>query len=94
MLIIKKYTPECTCDFYVKSHGSKIGEPIKEPVTNCFAVTVDRQFLLPGFTYYCVLNAYNNGLFKKYVRGSVVPFITVGDATKVITDAVRLNVRL
>jgi len=85
MFTITKNTEKTKADFYIKSLGNNAGEPIKEPTANCFAVKVtDLDRLNPDYLYYFVLNKFNKGEFKKYIKGSVIPFITLKDTIRVI----------
>jgi len=42
--------------------------------------------LLPDYFYYMVLNAYNQGAFKKYIKGTAVPFLTIEDFKKALIE--------
>lgn len=85
MFTLKSYNSEkeSQVDFFVISKGNNAGKPIREATPNCFEVKViDEEILLPDYLYYMVLAAYEAGAFKKYLRGSVIPFITIEDFYK------------
>tara|TARA_B110000285_G_scaffold82418_1_gene94879 strand:- start:5476 stop:5739 length:264 start_codon:yes stop_codon:yes gene_type:complete len=64
-----------TADFFVNSIGLDSGCPVKTATPSSFAITTNREFLLPEYFYYFILNAYKNKRF--YKMGSVIPFITI-----------------
>ena len=85
MFTVKSHNPnkQNKVDFFVISHGNNAGKPVKKATANCFEVVVtDTEVLLPEYLYYMVLNAHNQGAFKPFIRGSVIPFITIDDFYK------------
>jgi len=78
---------ESKADFYVQSKGQNAGQPLRDPIANCFEITVtDTERLLPDYLYYMVLAAFNAGAFKPYIRGTAVPFLTIEDFKKALID--------
>ena len=74
-------------DFYVLSKGNNAGKPVKIATANCFEIKVtDTEILLPEYLYYMVLAAHQVGAFKKYIKGSVIPFITIKDFKKAFLE--------
>jgi len=91
MFLIQEYNPKHPkgvnyADFYIQSKGSNAGKPLKEPAPNCFAIFTDHSKLLPEYFYYMVLAAWQQGVFKPYLKGSVIPFLTIDSFKKVIFE--------
>jgi len=79
---LKSHQPnEPTPQFYIQSKGLHSGRPLKTAIPNCFSVytTTPKLFEL-------VYVLYIGGLFKPFIRGSVVPFITLGDTCGIIRE--------
>ncbi len=82
MFLVKVHNPnrDSDADFFVQSKGDNAGKPLRVSSSNCFEVKVtDTDILLPEYLYFMVMNAYNHGAFKKYIKGSVIPYITIED---------------
>lgn len=77
----KQPTPQ----FYIQCKGDHSGRPLKKPIPNCFSVYTNIENL-----YSLVYVLYIGGLFKKYISGSVVPFIRLGDVSGVIREHYNL----
>ncbi len=85
MFTIKSHNPKNSnhADFFVQSKGNNAGQPLKVATANCFEVKVtETEILLPEYLYYMVMAAHQVGAFKKYIKGSVVPFLTIEDFYK------------
>lgn len=52
---------------------------------NCFGIITNREILLPEYFYYVVLAAYERGAFKPYLKGSVIPYITIDDFVEALS---------
>jgi len=80
MIQVKTHNKKNTADFFVQSKGNNAGQPMRSATANCFDVIItDKDRVLPEYAFYMVLNAYNQNAFKIYIKGSVIPFITIGD---------------
>lgn len=89
MFTVKTYKKgkESKADFYVQSKGQNAGQPLKEAIANCFEIKVtDTDNLLPEYLYYMVLNAFNQGAFRKYIQGAAVPYLTIENFTKALIE--------
>ncbi|UZR99012.1 DUF6943 family protein [Chondrinema litorale] len=88
MFVLHTYHPNSTleADFYIQSKGSNAGKPMKTPSANCFGVLVDQSVLLPTYFYYLVEAVYSTGIFKKYLKGSVIEFLTIEDFSRALND--------
>jgi hypothetical protein len=82
MFIIKTHNNNSNfkADFYIICKGDNAGQPVKEATANCFdLIVINKEILLVDYAFLLVLNAHNQNAFKKYINGSVVPFITISD---------------
>lgn len=79
MLEIKQYKPGIVADFYIQCKGDHSGRPLKFPIPNCFAVTTHITNL-EQLVYALYVGRY----FEPFIKGSVVPYIRIGDAFEVI----------
>lgn len=87
MFKVSTHNKSFKADFFVQSKGNNAGKPMKQPTANCFDVVVtETEILLPEYLYYVVYAAYSAGAFKKHIRGSVVPFITIEDFNKALLE--------
>lgn len=68
-----------TAAFYIQSKGNHAGRPLSTPIANCFAVVTDEKQL-----YELVYSLFVSRKFESLLIGSVVPFIRIGEATKLI----------
>lgn len=67
--------------FYIQCKGLHSGRPLKKAIPNCFSVYTNVPMM---FDLVYVL--YIGGLFKPYLKGSVIPFITLGDISGIIRE--------
>ena len=91
MFLLQNYDPKHPnglnyADFYVQSKGDNAGRPLKEPSTNCFAVFTDHSRLLPEYFYYMVMAAWQQGVFRPYLLGSVIPFLSIESFKRAILE--------
>lgn len=73
-------------DFYIQLKGNNAGKPIKEKIPNSIGVLVNRDLFLPEYFYYLMLAVYYSGLYKKYIKGSVIPYIRHDDIVIAFID--------
>lgn len=70
-------------DFYIQSKGKHAGRPLKKPIPNCFAVSSDISNLFEIVYALYVAKRFN------YIQiGSVIPFIRIKEAEKLIIEHV------
>lgn len=82
MFRLKTYTPsQPKAKFYIQAKGEHSGRPLKNPIPNCFSVYTDNEIL-----FSLVYALYIGDKFKPHICGSVVPFIKIDDAKKIITE--------
>lgn len=68
-----------TGNFYIQSKGLHSGRPMLKPITNCFVVYSDDEFLFSRVYCLWVLRK-----FEYYLRGSVIPFIRICDVLEAL----------
>ncbi len=72
--------------FFILNKGLNSGRPMPEPCPNCFVITTNSEDLRESLFYLC--QALKIGrYFSFYLKGSVIPFISIMDAEKVIKNA-------
>ena len=88
---LKTYCPKSATSephFFILSKGKNSGKPLTEPCPNCFVLTTktdeDKQ----------LLQSLCDGLFKAksfeyFLKGSVIPFITIGDCRQALNDGLE-----
>lgn len=72
--------------FFILNKGLNSGRPMNQPCPNCFVV-VSETNAQRELLYYLCLSLQVGRYFKFYIKGSVIPFITIDDARKVINKA-------
>lgn len=74
--------------FLRASKGKNSGKPLTEPCPNCFVVSTkteeDKQFL-----YALSFGLWKAKSFEYFLKGSVIPFITIGDCKKALNDGLE-----
>lgn len=69
--------------FFIQSRGLHSGRPLKEPIPNCFAISLSNQEEYE--MYFALVEAlYQNKSFHYYIIGSVVPMIRIDDVKHVV----------
>jgi len=76
--------------FFILSKGLNSGRPMNEPCPNCFVVTTPGSAQREQLFYLC-LSLKIGKYFHYYLKGSVIPFICISDAKKVINEALQNN---
>ncbi|WP_372793427.1 hypothetical protein [Lutibacter sp.] len=74
--------------FYILNKGLNSGRPMNQPCPNFFVVKVDTKEERESL-YYLTLSLQTGKYFSYYIKGSVIPFITIGDARKVLNTAIQ-----
>ena len=64
--------------------------PLPEPCPNCFVITTNSEAFRESLYYLC-LSLKIGQYFSYYLKGSVIPFICISDAKKVINAALQNN---
>lgn len=79
---IHRYNPEKekkTTVFYIQSHGLHAGRPLKEPIPNSWEIDTD----IKNAFEICFM-VYNSKILDNYIRGSVIPFLSLHEYKKII----------
>ena len=72
--------------FYILNKGLNSGRPMNDPCPNCFVVTTESEEQRESLFYLC-LSLQTGRYFNYYIKGSVIPFITINDTRKVLNTA-------
>lgn len=89
--IIKTYRAEDEAKehtFYILNKGINSGKPLKMACPNCFSFTTDSKEDYE-FYYWICYGLYISKKFERELIGSVILYIRIGDAKKLIHDAAR-----
>lgn len=81
-MIIHRYNPEKpkkATVFYIQSHGLHAGRPLKEPIPNSWEIETD----IKNAFEICFM-VYNSKTLKLYLRGSVIPFLSLEEYKKIL----------
>ncbi|UMB55347.1 hypothetical protein MKD41_07715 [Lutibacter sp. A64] len=80
----------CVPHFFILSKGLNSGKPLEQPCPNCFVITTNSEATRESLYYLC-LSLKIGRFFSYYLKGSVIPFICISDAKKVINTALQNN---
>jgi hypothetical protein len=72
--------------FYILNKGMNSGRPHPKPFVNSFAFIADNPDEMEMF-YWITFAAWQAKLFHPYIKGSVIPFVTILDVKDVIIEA-------
>ncbi len=76
--------------FFILNKGLNSGKPLELPCPNCFVITTASKETRESLYYLC-LSLKIGRFFGYYLKGSVIPFICISDAKKVINQALQNN---
>ena len=79
-----------TPHFFILNKGLNSGKPMDQPCPNCFVITTNSEKTRESLFYLC-LSLKIGRYFGYYLKGSVIPFICISDAKKVINEALQNN---
>jgi hypothetical protein len=69
--------------FYILSKGQNAGQPNLAPWVNAFIVQCSSKEEL-DFYFWLSYSLWQTGRYKQYLRGSVIPFLSVHDVRKLL----------
>ena len=69
--------------FYILSKGMNSGKPLNLPCPNCFVFITETEED-KEFYYWLIFGLWNSKAFHQFLRGSVIPFIIIGELKKCI----------
>jgi hypothetical protein len=81
-MIIHRYNPEKPKKetvFYIQSHGLHAGRPLKKPIPNSWEMDTKTEN-----AFEICFMVYNSKFLKNYLRGSVIPFLSLCEYRKII----------
>jgi len=84
--IMKQYNPNHTLSnhsFYVLCKGLNSGKPLEKPTANCFEMQCKDSNHKANLFWLC-FSLWQTKSFEPYIRGTVIPFLTLSDFKKVI----------
>ena len=82
----KKGTDISKPHFYILNKGLNSGKPLKNPCPNCYVLTAKTEEK-KEFYYWITFGLWQSKSFYPYLRGSVIPFIIIGEFKKLIVQA-------
>tara|TARA_R110002050_G_scaffold192314_1_gene327254 strand:- start:598 stop:1002 length:405 start_codon:yes stop_codon:yes gene_type:complete len=88
---IKTHQPKRTYSnphFFILNKGLNSGKPLENPCPNCFVIIATTKAKRESLYYLC-LSLKVGQFFAYYLKGSVIPFIGISDAKKVIHTALQ-----
>ena len=77
-----------TPHFFILNKGLNSGKPLENPCPNCFVIIATTNAKRESLYYLC-LSLKVGQFFAYYLKGSVIPFIGISDAKKVIHTALQ-----
>ena len=72
--------------FYIQNKGLNSGRALNNPIPNCFVVTTETEEQREALYYLCFYLQIGR-YFSIFIKGSVIPFITIDDVRKVLNTA-------
>ena len=76
--------------FFILNKGLNSGKPMHKPCPNCFVITAATEEQIQTLFYMC-LSLKIGRFFEYYLKGSVIPFITISDCSKLLKNAYYYN---
>ena len=72
--------------FYIQNKGFRSGRALQSPIPNCFVLITETDEQRDALYYLC-FSLQIGRYFNYYIKGSVIPFITIDDTRKVLNKA-------
>ena len=76
--------------FFILNKGLNSGKPLYNPCPNCYVVT-SRTEEDKNTLFHLSMMLQIGGFYAYYLKGSVIPFITINDCSKTLKDGLSLN---
>lgn len=70
--------------FFIQSHGLNAGRPLREPKPNCWECRTKRSA-----DFEILYIVFESRILENFIRGSVIPFITLSDYKNIITPILK-----
>jgi len=74
--------------FFILNKGLNSGKPLTNPCPNCFVVTTSTE-VDKNSMFHLSMMLQIGGFYAYYLKGSVIPFITIDDCRKVLKKAIN-----
>ena len=75
--------------FYVLNKGLNSGKPLLVPCPNCFIIQSENEEF-KEVLYWISFSLWRTKAFHPYLRGSVIPFICIGDYKQLLVEKVEV----
>lgn len=85
---LKTYTSKTKLEgdyFFILSKGNNAGKPLRDACPNCFIMSFKDDRECEMFYQLCFV-LWKTRRFETWLRGSVIPFITIGEFHKVLLN--------
>ncbi|AQS94023.1 hypothetical protein [Polaribacter sp. BM10] len=76
--------------FFILNKGLNSGKPLEKPCPNCFVITTSSPEL-KNTLFHLTMMLQIGGLYAVYLKGSVIPFITIDDCRKTLKNGLEAN---
>ena len=89
---LKTYQKSAETDkshFYILNKGMNSGKPLKKPCPNCFLLTANTEEEVQSLYWLC-FGLWKAKSFHYYLKGSVIPFITINDMRTAIAGGFEI----
>jgi hypothetical protein len=70
-------------EFYIQNKGYNSGRPKLQPLTNCFVASFNSHEECEEYYWLCYA-LWQSDMFKPYLKGSVIEFITIDNLAEII----------
>lgn len=74
---------------YILNKGLNSGKPLKQPCPNCFVLTAKSEEEVQSIYWLC-FGLWKAKSFHYYLKGSVIPFITINDMRTAIKNSYEI----
>ena len=72
--------------FWVQLKGNNAGQPLRDKSPNSIGIRTDQDVLNPDYLFYTLSYLFTTGVFRRMLKGSVIPYIRQGDITIALVD--------
>jgi len=76
--------------FFILNKGLNSGKPLSNPCPNCFVVTTSTE-KKKNTLYHLSMMLQIGGFYAYYLKGSVIPFISIDDCRKTLKSSLKSN---
>ncbi|KAB1068996.1 hypothetical protein F6U93_04375 [Tamlana haliotis] len=76
--------------FFILNKGQNSGKPLEQPCPNCFVIITTSEEVKNNL-YHLTMMLQLGQYFSYCLKGSVIPFITKNDCSKIINKAFNMN---